>query len=492
MKFYLGEEPILKNVPTWRCREPEHLRYVLDHLEELVVKEVHGSGGYGMLIGPKADKSAIAAFRAKLKPDPQGLHRPADAGALDLPDLRRGRRRAAPRRSAPVRAHRPRPHPHRAGRAHARGAEAGLAGGQFEPGRRHQGHLGAWGLNDSLPLPTKIRPTHFCWIAGCGNDAAEIDARYMLSRTADNLYWLARYVERAEYLARILEATQRLTATAARLCGTTNEWESRASRPPAAPHAFFAALSRSQRGDRHRLSRPSPTANPSSIRNCFEVARTNARAVRTALTMEMWEAINGAWLELKRFGNGPTSREEFARFLRWVQEILAALRRLGLPHHAAQRRLLVLAARRLHRARRQHRAHPRREISPAAAGARARRRPARLFPVGGDPALGLGAHRLSLGLSREPQALADRRPADPQRPDAALARRAATRTSCATSTTSRGPMAGRARRSGRPARSARGCRTAAWRRFSRAACTSSSATSSPTTTGSAAPSPSNI
>src|SRR5688572_28057179 len=67
VKFYLGEEPLLKNVPTWRCREPEHLTYVLDHLEELVVKAVHGSGGYGMLIGPKADKAQIAAFRAKLK-----------------------------------------------------------------------------------------------------------------------------------------------------------------------------------------------------------------------------------------------------------------------------------------------------------------------------------------------------------------------------------------------------------------------------------------
>jgi uncharacterized alpha-E superfamily protein len=49
-------------------------------------------------------------------------------------------------------------------------------------------------------------------------------------------------------------------------------------------------------------------------------ARNNARAVRTALTMEMWDAINGAWLELKRYGNGPSSREEFSRFLRWVQE----------------------------------------------------------------------------------------------------------------------------------------------------------------------------
>src|SRR5262247_2025323 len=73
IKFYLGEEPILHNVPTWRCREDDHLSYVLDHLPELVVKEVHGSGGYGMLIGPKADKNAIATFRAKLKYDPKNF-----------------------------------------------------------------------------------------------------------------------------------------------------------------------------------------------------------------------------------------------------------------------------------------------------------------------------------------------------------------------------------------------------------------------------------
>jgi uncharacterized circularly permuted ATP-grasp superfamily protein len=73
VKFYLGEEPILKNVPTWRCREEEHLTYVLDHLNELVVKEVHGSGGYGMLIGPSASKVAIEQFRAKLKTAPKNF-----------------------------------------------------------------------------------------------------------------------------------------------------------------------------------------------------------------------------------------------------------------------------------------------------------------------------------------------------------------------------------------------------------------------------------
>ncbi|WP_193188248.1 circularly permuted type 2 ATP-grasp protein [Nisaea sediminum] len=68
--FYTGEAPILKNVETWRCSEPDSLAYVLDNLEHLVVKEVHGSGGYGMLIGPTASKREIARFRKLLKAKP--------------------------------------------------------------------------------------------------------------------------------------------------------------------------------------------------------------------------------------------------------------------------------------------------------------------------------------------------------------------------------------------------------------------------------------
>jgi uncharacterized circularly permuted ATP-grasp superfamily protein len=70
VNFYLGEEPILKNVPSWRCREAKDLAYVLDHLGELVVKEVQ-DGGFGMLIGPIATKATIDAFREKLKREPE-------------------------------------------------------------------------------------------------------------------------------------------------------------------------------------------------------------------------------------------------------------------------------------------------------------------------------------------------------------------------------------------------------------------------------------
>ena len=72
VEFYTGEAAILKNVPTHRCSEPEALAYTLDNLAELVVKEVHGSGGYGMLVGPAASKAEIEAFRAKLEANPDG------------------------------------------------------------------------------------------------------------------------------------------------------------------------------------------------------------------------------------------------------------------------------------------------------------------------------------------------------------------------------------------------------------------------------------
>jgi uncharacterized circularly permuted ATP-grasp superfamily protein len=70
VRFYLGEEPILKNVPTWQCRKPDDLAHVLSRLEELVVKEVHGAGGYGMLVGPTSSKAEIEAFRRILVANP--------------------------------------------------------------------------------------------------------------------------------------------------------------------------------------------------------------------------------------------------------------------------------------------------------------------------------------------------------------------------------------------------------------------------------------
>ena len=70
IRFYLGEEPLLQNVPTWDCKKPDELAHVLDHLDELVVKAVHGSGGYGMLVGPTSTRDEIAEFEKVLRAKP--------------------------------------------------------------------------------------------------------------------------------------------------------------------------------------------------------------------------------------------------------------------------------------------------------------------------------------------------------------------------------------------------------------------------------------
>jgi uncharacterized circularly permuted ATP-grasp superfamily protein len=70
IRFYLGEEPVLENVPTWRLERPDELAYALERLPELVVKEVHGSGGYGMLVGPASTRAQIAEYRERILADP--------------------------------------------------------------------------------------------------------------------------------------------------------------------------------------------------------------------------------------------------------------------------------------------------------------------------------------------------------------------------------------------------------------------------------------
>jgi len=71
IRFYLGEEPVLANVPTWILRRPRERDHVLAHLHELVVKEVHGAGGYGMLIGPAATRAQLEDFRRRIQAYPE-------------------------------------------------------------------------------------------------------------------------------------------------------------------------------------------------------------------------------------------------------------------------------------------------------------------------------------------------------------------------------------------------------------------------------------
>lgn len=144
----------------------------------------------------------------------------------------------------------------------------------------------------------------------------------MLSRTADNLHWLARSVERADFVARVLDAASRLSALPASYGGVGGGWETALA--AAGDIATFRPLYASVNEDTVCTFLAFSPHNPSSIRQCLEVGRENARSVRTALTSEMWEIVNGGWLELRRFTDADMSREEFARFLEWTQNLSLA------------------------------------------------------------------------------------------------------------------------------------------------------------------------
>ena len=142
----------------------------------------------------------------------------------------------------------------------------------------------------------------------------------MLSRTAENLYWLARYVERAEYLARTIDATLRVTALPAAYIGKTNEWEFGAA-DRRRQRQLLRGLSGSQRAERRRVS------GVLAVQSLLDQELHRGRAAQFALGAhradhrEMWDTINSAWIELQEvWGKGTSSREELAKFLRFVQE----------------------------------------------------------------------------------------------------------------------------------------------------------------------------
>lgn len=145
----------------------------------------------------------------------------------------------------------------------------------------------------------------------------------MLARTADNLFWLARYMERADYVARLLQVAGQMSAVRVD-DDRSSEWES----------AIVASGCSAGYFERHDTVDEEQVidflafdaANPSSIASCIETARRNARAVRTALTADMWEAVNGSWQELSDWRDGTMEPDRRDDFLDWVKA------RVGLFH----------------------------------------------------------------------------------------------------------------------------------------------------------------
>lgn len=146
----------------------------------------------------------------------------------------------------------------------------------------------------------------------------------MLSRTADNLFWIGRYMERAEMTARLLEVGARIALLPSAGHGYRNEWDSLLQASGTA--AGFAK----KYGDPVQRNIESylffDRDNPSSVASCIERARENGRIVRTALTTQMWDALNTAFQDIRRLERQPRSEVELSELTEWTMRLAALLR----------------------------------------------------------------------------------------------------------------------------------------------------------------------
>lgn len=146
----------------------------------------------------------------------------------------------------------------------------------------------------------------------------------MLGRTAQSLYWMSRYIERAENIARLTEVGYRISLTPDIGTGHREDWKSTLI-AAAALDAFNARYDEIT-GERVQNFLLFDRENPSSVRSCLETARNNARAVRTALTREMWEALNSTYIDFTAVRPADLSSGKLPEFLDWVRQRSALFR----------------------------------------------------------------------------------------------------------------------------------------------------------------------
>lgn len=141
----------------------------------------------------------------------------------------------------------------------------------------------------------------------------------MLGRTAQNMFWLSRYVERAENMARLLEVGYRMSLTSRREGGASEHLVSM-MQAAEVDEAFFEKHKIADVGTVSHFMLFDPD-NPSSVYSCLLAARTNARSVRTALTLDMWESLNAAWLEYAKIRPASVTGAKLPEMFQWIKQV---------------------------------------------------------------------------------------------------------------------------------------------------------------------------
>ena len=140
----------------------------------------------------------------------------------------------------------------------------------------------------------------------------------MLGRTASSLYWMARYVERAENMARLLEVGHRISLMPRAVEGHRDEW--RSTLTSAASEESYAEFHGEIAGPKVIAHLLFDERNGSSVKACLRNARNNGRAVRTALTRDVWESLNGTWTELAGIKPSSITPDRLPEFLEWIKQ----------------------------------------------------------------------------------------------------------------------------------------------------------------------------
>ena len=302
IRYYLGEEPLLPNVPTFRCYYEEERRHVVENLRDLVVKPANESGGYGLLIGRQATAVELAAQIAAIEADPRNwVAQPTielstvptvcDEGLaprhVDLrPFILSGRDEL------------------RDGRwSHTCGATRRILGGELVAGRREQGHLDRAGRHASDGR------------TGGQPEPEPAPGRLMLlSRVAEHLYWAARYLERAEDTSRIIRSYSEVMVDLP--VAVTTSWEPLLAVTGSA-EAFDSVQDHSDESSIMRFLVAEPT-NSSSVLMTVTHARENLRSTREVLPREAWQAVNDLYLYVDAHRHDGVGRRSRGRFLERV------------------------------------------------------------------------------------------------------------------------------------------------------------------------------
>ena len=146
----------------------------------------------------------------------------------------------------------------------------------------------------------------------------------MLSRTAENLYWAARYIERADSIARLLEVGYRISLIPNTNSGYNNEWESILDTSDIKDD--YLNYHKKLNKEKIEFFLLFDSRNDSSIKSCIEKARENIRMVRTAVTLEVWNAINSSFQEIQNFTNKKYSSKELPEIIDWVKKQVNLIR----------------------------------------------------------------------------------------------------------------------------------------------------------------------